>query len=118
MTFTTVFTAHHNYGVWQEQLGIRFVHFPFAMDTDLFKHYHEPKQYDLGFSGSLHTAWTDFGPGSKNVSFDQALSSVRTIEVGEFTGVNGRQVEPGLAKDTLGSSIVVGFGCRQLRPLI
>lgn len=59
MTFTTVFTAYHNHGVWQEQLGIRFVHFPFAVDADLFKHYHEPKQYDLGFSGSLYTAWTD-----------------------------------------------------------
>ena len=54
-----VFTAHHNYAAWQSQLGVRFDRFPFAISLDLFKDYHEPKRYDLGFSGSLHTVWTD-----------------------------------------------------------
>ena len=54
-----VFTAHHNHVRWQRQLGVRFVHFPFAIDPDLFRDYDEPKRYDFGFSGDLHTKWTD-----------------------------------------------------------
>ena len=54
-----VFTTHHNHARWQEQLGVRFVHFPFAIDPDLFRDYGEPKRYDFGFSGSRHTNWID-----------------------------------------------------------
>ena len=54
-----VFTAHHNYARWQEQLGVRFVHFPFAIDQKIFKNYGEPKRYDFGFSGMLLTRWID-----------------------------------------------------------
>jgi len=54
-----VFTAHHDHSRWQDQLGVRFIHFPFAVDANLFKDYGEPKRYDFGFSGSLHTHWID-----------------------------------------------------------
>ncbi len=55
----TVFTVHHHYRRWQEQTGVPFVHFPFAVDTTLFHDYSERKRYSLGFSGRLHSQWTD-----------------------------------------------------------
>ena len=54
-----VFTVHHSYRQWQEQVGVPFIHFPFAVDPELFKDYGEKKRYDLGFSGSLHEQWAD-----------------------------------------------------------
>ena len=54
-----VFTAHHNYSQWQEQINVPFIYFPFAVDPGLFKDYAEMKRYALGFSGSLHKQWTD-----------------------------------------------------------
>lgn len=54
-----VFTAHHDHSRWQEETGVPFVHFPFAVDPALFKDYAEKKRYSLGFSGALHEQWTD-----------------------------------------------------------
>jgi spore maturation protein CgeB len=54
-----VFTVHHNWAKWQGEIAVRFVHFPFAVDPDLFHDYGEAKRYDLGFSGNLHVRWTD-----------------------------------------------------------
>lgn len=54
-----VFTAHHYYSCWEDRLGVKFVHFPFAVNSNLFRDYELPKQYDFGFSGSLHVSWTD-----------------------------------------------------------
>lgn len=55
----TVFTVHHHYRRWQAQIGVPFLHFPFAVEPELFKDYHEEKRYDLGFSGALHAQWTN-----------------------------------------------------------
>ena len=54
-----VFTVHHHYDHWASQTGVRFVHFPFAVDETMFKDYGERKRYDFGFSGRLHDQWTD-----------------------------------------------------------
>jgi hypothetical protein len=54
-----VFTAHHHFALWEEQLKVRFVHFPFAVDPELFRDYGMPKQIDIGFAGSLHAQWTE-----------------------------------------------------------
>ena len=54
-----VFTTHHHYTRWEEQVGVPFIHFPFAVDPELFRDYGERKRYALGFSGSLHTQWLD-----------------------------------------------------------
>jgi spore maturation protein CgeB len=54
-----VFTAHHHHAKWEKQVGVRFLHFPFAIFPALFRDYGGPKKYDFGFSGSLHTEWTD-----------------------------------------------------------
>ena len=54
-----VFTVHHACRKWEEQVGVPFIHFPFAVSSELFIDYHEPKRYALGFSGSLHEQWTD-----------------------------------------------------------
>ena len=54
-----VFTTHHNYNAWEGEVGVPFIHFPFAVDPELFQDYGERKRYSFGFSGSLHTQWTD-----------------------------------------------------------
>ena len=54
-----VFTVHHNYSLWEEEVGVPFVHFPFAVDPSYFSHHNEPKRYDLGFSGRLQPRWDD-----------------------------------------------------------
>ena len=54
-----VFTTHHHYRQWEARVGVPFIHFPFAVDPDLFKDYRESKRYAFGFSGSLHTQWLD-----------------------------------------------------------
>ncbi|MFC1735590.1 glycosyltransferase [Candidatus Hydrogenedentota bacterium] len=64
-----VFTVHHNFRQWQEKTGVPFVHFPFAIDAEVVKAYGEPKKYDLGFAGNLHTAWTDMRLKVKNRIF-------------------------------------------------
>ena len=55
----TVFTVHHHFERWQEQVGVPFLRFPFAVDPELFKDRGEAKRYDVGFSGALHEQWTD-----------------------------------------------------------
>ena len=62
-----VFTVHHHYNRWQEQVGVPFVHFPFAVDPELFMDYGEKKRYSLGFSGALQGQWTDVRLRVKNV---------------------------------------------------
>ena len=64
-----VFTVHHHYGQWQEQLGIPFVHFPFAVNPDLFKDYGERSIYSLGFSGVLQKRYSDVRTRIKNRLF-------------------------------------------------
>ena len=64
-----VFTVHHHYDRWQEQTGVPFIHFPFAVDPELFNDYAERKRYSLGFSGSLHEQWTDVRQRVKNQLF-------------------------------------------------
>ena len=54
-----VFTVHHHYRQWQEQTGVPFVHFPFAVAPEMFNDYSERKRYALGFSGALHGNWND-----------------------------------------------------------
>ena len=54
-----VFTAHHHFYLWQNDVGVLFLRFPFAVDPELFKDHGEAKRYDLGFSGALHEQWTD-----------------------------------------------------------
>ena len=54
-----VFTVHHHYRRWAEQTGVPFIHFPFAVDEKMFRDYGEKKSYGLGFSGNLHSQWTD-----------------------------------------------------------
>lgn len=54
-----VFTVHHNYLEWQEETGVPFIHFPFAVDPGFFSRYDEIKHYDLGFSGRLQEQWDD-----------------------------------------------------------
>ena len=54
-----VFTTHHDHARWQDELGVKFIHFPYAVDSELFRDYGERKRYDIGFSGSLHEQWTD-----------------------------------------------------------
>ncbi len=54
-----VFTVHHHYRRWQEQTGVPFVHFPFAVDPELFNDYSERKRYALGFSGQLQMQYSD-----------------------------------------------------------
>ena len=64
-----VFTTHHQYREWQEQTGVPFVHFPFAVDPTLFNDYAQTKRYELGFSGALHRRWTDTRVRIKNHLF-------------------------------------------------
>ena len=52
-----VFTPHHKFAQWSEELGVTFLHFPFAVCSDLFRDYGEEKRYDFGFAGSLHEKW-------------------------------------------------------------
>ena len=54
-----VFTVHHHYSHWQEQVGVPFVHFPFAVNPQLFKDFGEKKSYALGFSGLLQLRHSD-----------------------------------------------------------
>ena len=54
-----VFTVHHNYQEWAAEIGVDFIHFPFAVDEKMFRDYGERKRYDIGFSGRLHDQWTD-----------------------------------------------------------
>ena len=54
-----VFTAHHNYKLWEQELNVPFTHLPFAVDEKVFNDYAMKKKYDFGFSGSLHKHWID-----------------------------------------------------------
>ena len=54
-----VFTVHHDHQKWQERLDVPFVHFPFAIDPELFRDFGERKRYALGFSGLLQVRYSD-----------------------------------------------------------
>lgn len=68
-----VFTAHHHYNLWQECVGVPFVHFPFAVEPKLFKDYGEAKRYAVGFSGRLHEQWIDVRVRIRERLFPQNL---------------------------------------------
>ena len=54
-----VFTVHHYYDQWQQEVGVPFVHFPFAVAPEVFKDYTLRKRYAIGFSGHLQEHWSD-----------------------------------------------------------
>ncbi len=64
-----VFTVHQNHQGWARQTGVEFVHFPFAVDEQMFRDYGERKQYGFGFSGRLHDRWTDIRAKIKDQIF-------------------------------------------------
>ena len=49
-----VFTVHQNYKKWREEVGVEFIHFPFAINKKMFNDHGESKKYAFGFSGRLH----------------------------------------------------------------
>ena len=57
--FDLVCTVHHNYEQWAKETGLRFLQVPFAADPERFGDFGLPKRYDFGFTGGLHTKWTD-----------------------------------------------------------
>ena len=54
-----VFTVHHHYDRWQQEVGVPFIHFPFAVDPELFRDYGLAKRYSIGFSGQLQQHSSD-----------------------------------------------------------
>lgn len=48
-----VFTPHHRYKEWEQETGVKFLRFPFAAHSHIFKNYNNGKKYDLGFTGNL-----------------------------------------------------------------
>ena len=54
-----VFTVHHYFDRWQQEVGVPFIHFPFAVDPELFKDYALRKRYSIGFSGQLQQHSSD-----------------------------------------------------------
>ena len=64
-----VFTAHHDFHRWRDQVGVPFLHFPFAVSPELFRDRGEKKRYDLGFSGELHERWTGVRVGIRDRLF-------------------------------------------------
>lgn len=64
-----VFTVHQNHQDWAKQTGVEFVHFPFAVDEQMFKDFRERKRYDFGFSGRLHSRWIDIRSRIKDQIF-------------------------------------------------
>ena len=57
--FNLVCTVHHDYKKWAEQTGLNFIRLPFAANPERFKDYGLPKKYDFGFTGALHSTYTD-----------------------------------------------------------
>ena len=64
-----VFTVHHHFQEWQEQLGTQFVHFPFAVNENVFGNFDEKRVYALGFSGLLQLRYSDVRTRVKNRLF-------------------------------------------------
>ncbi len=54
-----VFTVHHDYRRWQDDIGVPFVHFPFAVNQTVFRDRGERRKYELGFSGLLQNRYSD-----------------------------------------------------------
>ncbi len=48
-----VFTHHHSAENWSKQTGVKFTHWPFAVNQRLFYDYGEEKRWDLSFTGIL-----------------------------------------------------------------
>lgn len=48
-----IFTHHQKADKWTEEYDIPFVFWPFAVNSDRFRDYGEPKEFDLTFSGIL-----------------------------------------------------------------
>ena len=74
-----VFTVHHHYELWQQEVGVPFVHFPFAVDPELFKDYGLRKRYAIGFSGQLQKQWSDVRVRIKEKLFWNRPVKVSTV---------------------------------------
>ena len=72
-----VFTVHQKHKHWTEQVGVPFIHFPFAVNEKVFRDYSEKKRYSLGFSGNLHKQWTDLRGEIKDRLFLKCRSKRR-----------------------------------------
>lgn len=70
--FDAVFSFHHDCCQWEAQTGCRFHHVPFAVDPDVFRDYGLRKRFDVGFSGGLHSAYTDLRFRIKELLFADA----------------------------------------------
>ena len=67
--FDLVCTVHHDYEKWAQQTGLRFLQVPFAANPERFRDFGLPKRYDFGFTGGLHTRWTDIRYRVKELLF-------------------------------------------------
>ena len=77
-----VFTVHHYFDRWQQEIGVPFIHFPFAVDPELFRDYGLKKRYSVGFSGQLQQQYSDV-----RVRIKDNLFWKRPIKVPRYWGV-------------------------------
>ena len=54
-----VFTVHHHFSKWEREVGVPFVHFPFAVNPKTFGGAGTQRRFDLGFSGLLQRRYSN-----------------------------------------------------------
>lgn len=80
--FDLVLTVHHDYKKWEIETGLKFYQLPFAVDQNRFRDYGLPRQYDFGFTGSLHKTHTDIRYNVKSILFGKdRISNIGTSNV-------------------------------------
>lgn len=87
--FDLVCTVHPSAPAWEQDLKVKLLHLPFGVSLDRFKDYGLEREYDFGFTGSLHKKHTDVRMLVKRKLFEpESVSQLSTHGLSAFLKPN------------------------------